>query len=221
MKKKIGILCLAMCGIIFLCFYLHTKNKVEDVVVPQNTVYLGRDEEKIKKHLAGFPNDFESLKEERAFFITKVYTSGREYWEDFLEKVSNKEKSSVDIIRFGHEGEPIISYLEYDGKNFYQVTDFNRVDSLSGYVIEKYSYMNYLDVPEDEYEGLNFSVLEGNVKEVILSDEKFNNYGEYRDFLQGWYSTPDDTEENLESFVIWPMTEENYQEMIAKMQDSE
>ena len=79
--------------------------------------------------------------------------------------------------------------------------------------------MNYLDVPEDEYEGLDFSVLEGKVKEVILSDEKFNNYGEYCDFLETWYSKPDDTEENVDSFMIWPMTEDNYQEMIEQIKE--
>lgn len=210
MKKKIGIFCFGLCMVIFLGFYVYTKNKAENVIVPQNTVYLGRDEEKIKKHLAGFPKNADEIKEKEIFVVGHVHSSGNEYWEGFVKDVEDKKKSSVDILRFGHEGQPIIYYLEYNGENFYMMTDFSRIYSVSPYLVEEYSYMNCFDIPIEE----SSNDLKEPVKEVVLSDEDFTTYKEYEKFLEAYYATPDDDETKLEYFKIYPLSEEELLESV-------
>ncbi len=210
MKKKIGIFCFGLCVVISLGFYVYTKNKAENVIVPQNTIYLGRDEEKIKKHLSGFPENVEEIKEKEIFVVGHVHSSGNEYWEGFVKDVEDKKKSSVDILRFGHEGQPIISYLEYNGEDFYLLTDFSSIDSESPYVVEEYSYLNCFNVPEEQFSN----DLKEPVKEVVLSDENFATYEEYEKFLEAYYAAPDDDETKLEYFKIYPLSEEELLESV-------
>lgn len=211
MEKKL-ILCLLCVGFILitLCVIENRTNNKSSNNELSNTMYYDRDEIKISQHLALYPSDFDSLEESNAFVVVTAYTHGREYWDAFLEKSEKGEKCSIDIITFGTEGDPAIMYWEYNGTNYYQYADY-RDSSDPTQKISTYDYLYCFDVPEDEYKDIEFSSIKGKVKEVFLSNKKFDSYDDYYKYLVS--SSYNDGDISL-AMTIWPLTKENFQDVL-------
>lgn len=183
-KKFIGYL---LCGVVLLLIVIggilfknNTKvsDKSEDSGSEEKEVsFFDRDEEAIKKHLASYPNDIDSLKESEALVMYTPYVSGQEYWELFVDTTKKGKKCSIDIIAFDTNDKAIITYLEYNGTDYYQLTDYSRTPS-SGYQSSTYSYLNYLEMPEDE------DLPDVDKKLVVLSDKKFDLYEDYMEYFE-------------------------------------
>lgn len=178
-KNVVCMLCIGIVLIVILCVHVGGREK-------GNTPYLGRDEEAIKKHMASCSDDVDSLKASGALVVFEGYLYGREYWEDFIEKVENKEKCNIDIVTFYPDSIVVRSYFEYDGTNFYQLIDYTRMPEntagLSGYQRHMYTDLNCIDIPEKEYETLNIPVMEDNVKLAIFSNKKIRTYDDFVEY---------------------------------------
>lgn len=185
------------------------KNNTNEIEMSE-TPYLDRDEEAIKKHLASYPNDSESLDDSGAFVVRTAYAEGWEHWNTFLDKVKKNEKCSIDIVIFTTEGNPIIMYWEYNGTDYYQLTDNTR-DSDPVYKSGTYSYLNCIDIPEDEYDGIDFSKVNDTVKKVFLSNMKFDSYDAYDQYFN---SSSYKDEDFSDAFTLWPLEKENFRDVI-------
>lgn len=86
--------------------------------------------------------------------------NGQDVWDDFLEKVKVHESTSIDIIQFTIEGDPIITNLQFNGTDFTVVRD-NTQDSFAG---------SRAGVTESSYKYMNL-LQESDCVEVILSQE--------------------------------------------------
>ena len=69
--------------------------------------------------------------------------SGREYLDAFIENVKAENPGELVFVQFTTEGAPILTYLNYDGKNVYCVEDISR-DGFAGGNGEKY-FEKYYD----------------------------------------------------------------------------
>ncbi len=116
---------------------------------------------KVKARLAEYPEDFDQLFQQEAYIIMHgSVEKGQEKWDSFLAKVKALESASIDIIQFTMEGDPIITYLYFNGQEFYVVRDNTR-DAFAG---------SGAGVSECTYPYLNI-LQEGEKIEGILSKE--------------------------------------------------
>lgn len=121
-----------------------------------------RDLTAVKERLAAYPNELEQLCESDAYVIVHgTVENGQEQWDSFLNKVAAQESATIDLIQFTVEGDPIITYLHYNGEDFYMVEDSSRDAWAGSGAGMKESIFGYLN-----------TVTEGNYVEVILSKEK-------------------------------------------------
>lgn len=108
---------------------------------------LDRDEAAIKEYLLTFPNDSEQLKQLECYqIIHGEEASGREYWDEFYQSVQEEKPAQLTIANFTIEGDVILDYVNYDGNDFYLLSDSTR-DRFAGelYWQETYKYLNVLD----------------------------------------------------------------------------
>ena len=109
-------------------------------------VISNRDLEEIKKYLAQFPDTLQELSEEECYVILHGNEhSGREYLNTFIENVKAEISGELVFVQFTTEGAPVLTYLDYDGEDFYCVTDISR-DGFAGGDGEKY--------PEEYYDSI-------------------------------------------------------------------
>lgn len=112
-----------------------------------------RDFDTIKEYLGTYSNELHELNKTESFIILHgTYHSGKEYWDAFLESVDKGEPAEVVMVQFTVEGDAILYYLQYNGRDFYAVEDYSR-DAWSaepGY-LEK--TLPYLSVLENDWEG--------------------------------------------------------------------
>lgn len=129
---------------------------------------------KVKARLAEYPEDFDQLCQQEAYIIIHgSVEKGQEKWDSFLAQVKALESAAIDIIQFTIEGEPIITYLYFDGQEFYVVRDNTRdayAGSGAGVSECTYPYLNILQ--EDEQIEVILS------KEANLTTEQLQS-GEY------------------------------------------
>ena len=86
-----------------------------------------RDLAAVKERLAAYSGELEQLCAEEAYVVVHgTVENGQEIWDDFLKKVEVQEPATVDLIQFTVEGDPIITYLHYNGEDFYMVEDSTR-----------------------------------------------------------------------------------------------
>ncbi len=105
----------------------------------------------VKEKLAKYPTDYEAVLQMDAYIIVHgTVKKGQEKWDDFLLAVQNGETAEIDIVGFTVEGDPIITYLQFDGEAFLMVRDNTRDAWGNGAVTEsKYSYLNILQDSDD------------------------------------------------------------------------
>ena len=111
---------------------------------PDTAVTSNRDLEEIKKYLAQFPSTLQELSETECYVIRHgIEYSGREYLNAFIENVKGENPGELVFVQLTTEGAPILTYLNYDGKNVYCVEDISR-DGFAGGNGEKY-FEKYYD----------------------------------------------------------------------------
>lgn len=101
-----------------------------------------RNLDEIKEYLSRFSGTLQELSEEECYVILhgKEY-SGREYLNAFLENVEEGVPDELVFAEFTVEGDPVLTYLNYDSQSVYRVLDSSR-DAWIGNG-EKYSECNY------------------------------------------------------------------------------
>lgn len=76
--------------------------------------------------------------------------SGEAYWSTFYENVANSVPSEVILIQFTTEGDPFLTYIQYNGASLYCVIDSSRDHFGSGeYVEQMYQYIKAFDQIEE------------------------------------------------------------------------
>lgn len=112
--------------------------------VSKTTYIHDRDLDEIKEYLAQFPSTLQELSETECYVIRHgIEYSGREYLNAFIENVKAENPGELVFVQLTTEGAPILTYLNYDGKNVYCVEDISR-DGFAGGNGEKY-FEKYYD----------------------------------------------------------------------------
>ncbi len=148
--------------------------------------------EEAKEMLSEYGSSLEELKAQEIYIVAHGQESGgREYWDAFYESAGNGEAAELILAQFTTDGDPILSYVHYDGSDFYVVADRSRDKWLRDG--EKYHEITFpcLYVLEHKEE-------DGGVKEyVVLSDREELDWDWYV-FGKSPHSSPCITDENRE-----------------------
>lgn len=103
--------------------------------------------EAVKEYLATFPYSPEELSGQPCYVaVHGKEISGREYVEEFMEKVQAGENAALVVVQYTIEGDPVFDYLSFCGEQteqFYRLLDMSR-DHWAG--AEKYHEYAYTDV---------------------------------------------------------------------------
>ncbi|MCM1064364.1 MAG: DUF4362 domain-containing protein [Eubacterium sp.] len=83
--------------------------------------------EEIREYLAQYPDSLQALSEEECYVVLHGQEySGREYLDSFMGNVLAKVPDELVIAQFTVEGDPILTYLNYNAENVYRMEDFSR-----------------------------------------------------------------------------------------------
>ena len=83
--------------------------------------------EEIKQLLASYPSDYESVLNSGCYVVSNgKAVSGQDLFDDFANNADNGIPDDITIVNFTMEGDPIYSYVYYDGKTFSCITDSSR-----------------------------------------------------------------------------------------------
>ena len=158
----------------------------------QVTSYQGRDRKKVKKHLEQYPMNFDDLKETDVFVNTSSYALRKEKLNDFIESVQRGENKSVDIVTFTIEGDPVLVYIQYNGKNFYCYESFENdsyaAKSARQFNEKNYKYMYLWDIPDEEFGDIDLSKMDTGFQQFVLSNEKLGDYSTFKKMKDDSYS---------------------------------
>ena len=156
------------------------------------TSYQGRDRKKVKKHLEQYPVNFDDLKETDVFVNTSSYALRKEKLNDFIESVQRGENKSVDIVTFTIEGDPVLVYIQYNGKNFYCYESFETdpyaAKSARQFNEKNYKYMYLWDIPDEEFGDIDLSKMDTGFQQFVLSNEKLGDYSTFKKMKDDSYS---------------------------------
>ena len=156
------------------------------------TSYQGRDRKKVKKHLEQYPMNFDDLKETDVFVNTSSYALRKEKLNDFIESVQRGENKSVDIVTFTIEGDPVLVYIQYNGKNFYCYESFENdsyaAKSARQFNGKNYKYMYLWDIPDEEFGDIDLSKMDTGFQQFVLSNEKLGDYSTFKKMKDDSYS---------------------------------
>lgn len=176
-----------------------TKSVEMDISI---TAYNGRDREEVEKHLEQYPTDFDELKETEVFLSTAPFSMRKEKLNEFIECVQQGETTSVDMITFTTEGDPVPSYIQYNGSNFYCYQSlihdtYDTEDSIQ-FTEKKYKNMYLLDISDEDFSDLDLSEVSAGFQEFVLSNEKIDDYASFEKSEEDSFSvriSPFDSEE--------------------------
>ena len=152
------------------------------------TPYNGRNKEKIIKHLAQYPANFEQLEKiDSCCISTMGYSLNVEKLEEFVDKARRGEKASVDIITFTVEGTATPEYIQYNGRDYLCFEDCSNPDMYSSedseeHIQKKYKYMYYFEMTDykKELPDVDFTGVDEEFMLFVLSNKRFSDYQSYR-----------------------------------------
>ena len=151
-----------------------------------------RQGKKVKKHLEQYPMNFDDLKETDVFVNTSSYALRKEKLNDFIESVQQGENKSVDIVTFTIEGDPVLVYIQYNGKNFYCYESFENdsyaAKSARQFNEKNYKYMYLWDIPDEEFGDIDLSKMDTGFQQFVLSNEKLGDYSTFKKMKDDSYS---------------------------------
>lgn len=148
----------------------------ENLYAQYQAYVAGRDCDAILEKLAGYPDSYEALGETDACIVARqemergasdegkasgVREKSMERWQQFADAVEQGTPAQIVVADFTVEGDPVLTYLDYNGHDIYGITDSSR-DGFAG--------------DERPYEGFFFSYLKafeetdeaGNTKQLWM-----------------------------------------------------
>ena len=160
---------------------------------PEESGIYPRDLETIKTSLSGYPDDPDELAATDSYVIMHGQQySGAANWESFYRDVQNGNPAELVLIQFTVEGDAILSYLNYDGSDFYLVTDYSR-DAFAGdsekYREAAYPYLKIFDntAENGDYERLLVLTVDENLSaQKYTEQQNSGTQGEFKTTLLAW-----------------------------------
>ena len=108
-----------------------------------NKNFAGRDLEEVKQYLSSLPDSVDKLQKQGAFVDRFGGKKSRENWESFYQNVQAGTPDAIEFARYTTEGDAVITYVDYDGTDFYAVVDTTRDKWGQGQIFERnYAYLN-------------------------------------------------------------------------------
>ncbi len=136
--------------------------------------YDGRDDAKIMERFDLYPETLEELQNTNIFVSTIAVAFNRELVESFVDEVEKGEKTHLDLVTFTVEGDSCPVYIQYDGNDFYYIEYTGRDSYGKGnelYPSEIYKYLSLIEIPNDEYEDIDFTGIRTGNRSLVLSDK--------------------------------------------------
>lgn len=215
MLKRITYMLLCAMFLFLLCSCGANEDKSENLV---NTEYYNRDEKAIWEHFVALQKECVDIEDNvefddtEAFVVHVGYVSGLEYWNAFMQNVEKGKKSSIDIVCFDRDANPMFHYLEYSGKDFFHCSYDTLENCMESGV---YSYMNHIEVPKEDFDigdGETLSFPEDVKKfQIALLNQKISTYEEYEKYMEKYYSGKISEEDFGWEFRYWTSDREFYE----------
>lgn len=113
----------------------------ENLYVQYQAYVAGRDCDVILEKLAGYPDGYEALCKTDACIVVRKGTErdasdtgtasgireqSVERWQQFADAVAKGTPAQIVVADFTVEGDPVLTYLDYNGHNIYGITDSSR-----------------------------------------------------------------------------------------------
>lgn len=118
------------------------KESTQPAVIPTAGDVHSRNLEEIRSYLAQYPDSLQELSESECYVTLHGQEySGREYLDSFIGNVRKEVPDDLVIVQFTVEGDPILTYLNFNAENVYGVKDTSR-DAWAGNG-EKYFEITY------------------------------------------------------------------------------
>lgn len=151
--------------------YMTTSNVVVSEIIFDNELYLPSEnaagtfsDEEIYDYLAGLPDNPLDLASSGCFVITHNSIHGMQYFSEFMTKFDSKIPASLVISQYTAEGDLILSFLQFDGKEIKLIVDGRR-DQFAG-TGNKINTYQYKSISCDELIEDNGDILE----KIVLND---------------------------------------------------
>ncbi len=141
--------------------FFEGDGKNVDVIVEQKSF------EEAKEYLASYTeNDAERFAEDGCFVIQQGKINyGVQPWNEFISAVNNGNQAELVLVQFTTEGDPILNYLYYSGKDFYHVQDASRDkfgDQTNPYEEHEYTYLKVFNPVLNNGDKLKYIALTDN-----------------------------------------------------------
>ena len=151
------------------------KNPVSADISAMGVQSAAPDLAAIKESLTEYPAEFEAICQEDAYIIVHGrIEKGQEKWDAFMAAIQEQKPASLDIVQFTVEGDPIITYLFFDGSGFYVVRDNTRDAWGNGKITE--NSFPYLYIQVDEYGTEAFLAEEPGLTGEQLKSGEYETY---------------------------------------------
>lgn len=158
------------------------------------TTITTRSFEEVKKYLTSFPNDYESLMKAGCFIVTYDKVSDIGVWNDFCDKIKVGTPAEIVLVQFTAEGDVILDYLSYNGKQYYHVCDFSRdAFAMPGDPYYEETFLNLQVYTETADNG-------DEIKSVGLFKGDVMTFQQFKDTV---YSEQSDTEKKVKLLVTF------------------
>lgn len=148
--------------------------------IEQIGVYGKDDIQNIKTILNSYPENYSSNKaigKGDYVIVLGQVKDGQNVWDNFSKNIKNKKNSSIVIVQYTKEGDPILGYLSYIRGNYFYLEDKTR-DRFRG-----------VDYSSDEYKYLKtFKEKEGT--SAILFNDNTVTYEQYKNSMISSDSIP-------------------------------
>lgn len=111
------------------------QEDLESLYAQYKEYIAGRDYDAILKKLAGYPSGYRELcKTDVCMEIQNQVTGedadvleqSRKIWQQFTDSVEQGTPAQIVIVQYTVEGDPVLTYLDYNGHNIYGITDSTR-----------------------------------------------------------------------------------------------
>lgn len=187
MKKIISvIICLIFC-ILVGCENINDKNTINAFNNKEAKVYSVKDSQKVKNLLKSYGElknlTVETVKNDNIIVVEdEEIIKNKEIWNNFFNDSKAKKESSILIVQYTEQDDPILTYLSYKDNKFFMIEDDSRDqyrDSKKEDYFEysfKYlklfeennkTYVYLLDDNKITLDELNYSLLSSSISDWI------------------------------------------------------
>lgn len=159
------------------------KNSFENDVKNTDVTAEQKSFEEAKDYLTSFTdNSAENLAKDGCFVIQQGKINyGLQPWNEFISNVNNESQAELVIVQYTTEGDPILDYLYYSGKDFYHMQDSSR-DNFGNpakqYAEHAYNYLKVFEPVGSNGDKLKYIALTDNkdlTYEMLSQSEQQNS----------------------------------------------